>query len=108
MLSHHGHARAGYVAPEPGLDSVWRQMLAYDQTRLHVVVTEHSYTNAQIGTDSRRTPEPSEVIVAELTGFAPASSRAGITNLFTPVELDAAWHRLGRNPRRPLRAGFRC
>ena len=37
--------RAGYAEPEPALPAQFRGMLAYDQTRLHIVATEHRYTN---------------------------------------------------------------
>lgn len=84
--------RGGYAPPEPALSAVVQEALAYDQTRLHVVATEHQYTNAidDLATwaDSYRTPLPSETNVAEITGVAPSIKGNGITNLFSFTELD--------------------
>jgi RHS repeat-associated protein len=87
--------RPGFPEPEPTLSAAYRAMLAHDQARLHVAATETSYTNAfvdpAVTPDLHRTPAAAETIVAELTGFAPASNRAGITNLFGFAEIDGRW-----------------
>jgi RHS repeat-associated protein len=84
--------RAGYTPPEPGLSAAVQSALAYDQTRLHVVATEHQYTNAiddpTTWPDSYRVPLPSATDVAEITGVAPTVKGNGITNLFSFTELD--------------------
>jgi RHS repeat-associated protein len=84
--------RAGYAPPEPTLSATFQSMLAYDQTRLHIVATEHIYTNAidDLATwpDSCRAPLPSASDVAEITGVAPSPKGTGITSLFTFDELD--------------------
>ncbi len=81
--------RAGYPAPEPTLPATTQEMLAYDQTRLHIRGTERNYTNAidDLATwpDSYRVPLPSAVDEAEITGVAP-----GITALFSFDEIDGA------------------
>ncbi len=83
--------RSGYPEPEPGLSAGFRQMLAYDQGRLHMRGVEHSYTNPVFLDDANRIPLPSEAIEAELTGLVPASVRPGVTNLFRFSELDTGW-----------------
>jgi len=84
--------RPGYSAPEPALSQQFQDMLAYDQTRLHVSATANAFTNAVADPatwpDDHRTPATAEVVMAELTGIAPTSSRPGITNLFAFDELD--------------------
>lgn len=91
-----GYARrAGSAAPEPALSAAAQSMLAYDQTRLHVVATEHQYTNGLTDPvalpDTHRLPLPAATITAELTGISPVAGRAGITNLFAFAELQAVW-----------------
>jgi RHS repeat-associated protein len=87
--------RAGYAEPEPALSAQFRGMLAYDQTRLHIVATEHRYTNdlADPATtpDVHRTPMPSQTTTGEWTGLAPTPKGTAITDLFSFGELDAAW-----------------
>jgi len=87
--------RNGYPPPEPTLPANVQSMLAYDQTRLHVIGTENQYTNAIDDTsaypDSYRAPVTAATNVAELTGITPAIARAGITNLFTFAEMDTDW-----------------
>ena len=87
--------RAGYAEPEPALPAQFRGMLAYDQTRLHIVATEHRYTNdlADPATtpDVHRTPMPSQTTTWEWTGLAPKPKGTAITDLFSFGELDAAW-----------------
>jgi RHS repeat-associated protein len=87
--------RAGHAEPEPALSARFRGMLAYDQTRLHVVATEHRYTNdlADPATtpDVHRTPMPSQTTTWEWTGLAPKPKGTAITDLFSFGELDAAW-----------------
>ena len=84
--------RAGYAPPEPTLSAAAQGMLAYDQERLHIAATGSQYTNAIDDPvnfpDTYRTPLPSASLTAEITGIAPASNRAGITNLFGFDELD--------------------
>jgi RHS repeat-associated protein len=79
------------TAPEPTLTPATQQMLAYDQGRLHVLGTEHAYTNAvddPVGLpDSYRTPLPASTDVAEITGVFPSVKGTGITNLFTFTEI---------------------
>ena len=83
--------RAGYPPPEPALSMTTQAMLAYDQTRLHVRGTEHSYTNAvdDVGTwpDAYRAPLLSASGDAEITGVAPSAKGTGITSLFTFDEI---------------------
>lgn len=83
--------RAGYAEPEPALPTNFRQMLAYDQTRLHVMGTKYDFTLPAFADDAHRLPMPCETVIAELAGLAPASARVGITNLFKFGELDASW-----------------
>ena len=87
--------RPGHPEPEPGLSPAYRGMLVHDQARLLVAATESRYTNAladaDVMPDVLRGPLPSESLTAELTGFAPESSRPGTTNLFRWDELDAHW-----------------
>jgi RHS repeat-associated protein len=83
--------RSGHPEPEPDLAPAFRQMLAYDQGRLHLVGTEHGYTEPLDGADVHRVPQPCETITAELTGLEPASATPGLTNLFAFAELEAAW-----------------
>jgi RHS repeat-associated protein len=68
-----------------------RDMLAYDQGRLHVVAHERRFTNDLTDParhpDVHRTPLLAGSRDAEWTGIAPASS----TNLFAFGELDALW-----------------
>jgi RHS repeat-associated protein len=84
--------RAGYQPPEPALSAAMQEMLAYDQTRLHVRGTEHGYTNAidDTGTwpDTYRAPLRSATDEAEITGVAPSVKGTGITSLFTFDEID--------------------
>ncbi|MDB4959490.1 MAG: hypothetical protein JWO36_7059, partial [Myxococcales bacterium] len=91
--------RAGYVEPEPTLSAQFRGMLAYDQTRLHIVATENGYTNDLADPtktpDVHRTPMPSRTTTWEWTGLAPKTKGTGITNLFSFGELDAAWSSVG-------------
>ena len=87
--------RPGFQEPEPGLSAAYRAMLTHDQERLHVAATATSYTDAvadpAVAPDVLRTPIVAETIVAELTGFAPAANRPGITNVFRVEELDGRW-----------------
>ncbi len=84
--------RDGGPAPEPALAASFRDRLAYDQARLHVSGIKHQYTNAVLSVDdAHRVPQPYETITAEMLGLHPAAARAGITNIFTFAELDAAW-----------------
>ena len=87
--------RAGYAEPEPALPAQFRGMLAYDQTRLHVVATEHRYTNDLADPaktpDVHRTPMPSQTTTWEWTGLAPKPKGTAITDLFSFGELDTAW-----------------
>lgn len=84
--------RTGYAPPEPSLSAAVQSALAYDQTRLHIVATEHQYTNAiddpATWSDSYRVPLSSATNVAEITGVAPSVKGNGITNLFSFTELD--------------------
>jgi RHS repeat-associated protein len=84
--------RAGYPPPEPTLSDTMQAMLAYDQARLHVRGTEHSYTNAidDLSTwpDAYRAPLPAATDDAEITGVAPSVKGTGITSLFTFEEID--------------------
>jgi RHS repeat-associated protein len=88
--------RGGGPEPEPQLASAFREMLASDQSRLHVVASDHRFTNAvddpAAFPDAHRTPLLAEAITAELTGLAPSVNRTGITNLLRFAELDAHWH----------------
>jgi len=90
--------RPGFGEPEPDLQPKFKAMLEHDQTRLHVSGTEERFTQALHDPhefpDVHRTPEPSETIVAELTGVAPKANRPGATNLFSWQELDDAWNAL--------------
>ena len=67
-------------------------MLAYDQTRLHVLGTEDDYTNAiddlRTWPDAYRVPLPSASLTAEITGVTPSVKGTGITSLFTFDEID--------------------
>jgi RHS repeat-associated protein len=87
--------RPGFPEPEPTLSGAYRAMLAHDQARLHVAATASSYTNAfadpTVTPDVHRTPAAAETVVAELTGFVPAASRPGITNVFGFDEIDGRW-----------------
>lgn len=82
--------RTGYPAPEPQLSTLMQSMLAYDQTRLHIVAIEHQYTNSLTDPvkqpDTYRLPLPSASITAEVTGVLPAA------NLFGFHELDTIWN----------------
>ncbi len=86
--------RAGYAPPEPALSATTQQMLAYDQTRLHMLGTEHDYTNPiddlSTWTDAYRVPLPSASDIAEITGVAPSVKGTGITDLFTFDEIDGS------------------
>lgn len=83
--------RAGYPEPEPDLSAAFRAMLAHDQTRLHIVATEHVFTEPvkrltdAMTFDEYRGRLPSETITAELTGIAPASAR------FDFKEMETHW-----------------
>jgi RHS repeat-associated protein len=93
--------RAGSPPPEPTLSATWQAMLAYDQSRLHVRAVEHQYTSpltdptafpnvswpvaAPVMPDTHRTPMPSSVTEAEVTGVAPQDA------LFSVAELDDIW-----------------
>jgi len=83
--------RAGYAAPEPALPVPTQQMLAYDQARLHVLGTEHDYTNAIDDAsgwpDAYRAPLPAGSDTAEITGAAPSVKGTSITDLFTFDEI---------------------
>jgi RHS repeat-associated protein len=90
--------RSGYAEPEPTLSKQFRDMLAYDQTRLHVQATANTMTNALADSvhrpDAHRAPLPAETTVAEITGAEPKGNRPGITNLFGFDELDQIWQSL--------------
>ena len=87
--------RPGYAAPEPTISASAQAALAYDQTRLSIIGTQSIFTNALADPiaypDANRLPLPADVIEAEVTGVAPASNRAGITNRFTFDEIDGIW-----------------
>jgi RHS repeat-associated protein len=83
--------RPGHAPPEPSLSPAFQTMLAHDQGRLHVTATEHRYTNAIELADAHRARAPSETLVAEVTGVAPAGTRSGVTNLFRFEDVDGAW-----------------
>jgi len=84
--------RAGYAAPEPALPVPVQERLAYDQARLHVLGTEHDYTNAiddlSNWPDAYRVPLAAASNTAEITGIAPSVKGTSITNLFTFEEMD--------------------
>jgi RHS repeat-associated protein len=84
--------RAGYQPPEPTLSAATQAMLAYDQTRLHVMGTERGYTNAiddlRKWPDAYRAPIPSAIDTAEITGAAPSVRGTGIISVFTFDEID--------------------
>ena len=90
--------RPGYAPPEPALSAATQAMLAYDQGRLHVLATEHQYTNdltdPVVWPDTYRLPLPAANIAAELTGIAPSAARPGITNRFAFDEFDGIWQSL--------------
>jgi RHS repeat-associated protein len=90
--------RAGYPEPEPLLSVQFRGMLAYDQTRLHIVATEHRYTNDLADPaktpDVHRTPMPSQTTTWEWTGLSPKPRGKAITDLFSFGDLDDDWRSL--------------
>lgn len=87
--------RAGYAPPEPGLSAGVQNMLAYDQTRLHVQGSAQQYTNSVDNTttwpDDYRAPLPASSTSAELTGLAPMVKGTGVTSLFGFAEIDSLW-----------------
>jgi RHS repeat-associated protein len=86
----HAHERL-----DPALPVEAREVLAADQSRLHVTSRQARFTSALVDVsrwpDAHRAPMPAEEITAELTGIAPTARRPGVTNLFSFEELDAAW-----------------
>ncbi|MGJ0506827.1 MAG: SpvB/TcaC N-terminal domain-containing protein [Methylocystis sp.] len=79
--------RPGHAEPAPDLSAAFRAMLAHDQARLHISGSGHAFTES-LGEpitagplDSYRGPMPSETIIAELTGFAPAGERFGFDEI---------------------------
>jgi RHS repeat-associated protein len=87
--------RSSAASPEPALAQQFRDMLAHDQGRLQVTATHHTFTDpvddVAVFPNDHRTPLPAESVVAEVTGVAPASVLAGITNRFTRDELETIW-----------------
>jgi RHS repeat-associated protein len=87
--------RTGTTLPESLLSAAFQGMLAYDQTRIHVVATKAdvtvSVTDPVASPDAHRTPLPAERVTAEITGFMPAANHPGATNLFSFNELAAAF-----------------
>jgi RHS repeat-associated protein len=83
--------RPAHLDAEPALDPPTRQALRYDQSRLRLTVTRTDRTQLVPHDDRHHLPVISELRTWELTGLAPAAHRPGVTNLFTPAELDAAW-----------------
>jgi RHS repeat-associated protein len=83
--------RSGYAPPEPSLSATTQSMLAYDQTRLHLIGTERQYTNAiddlTKWPDSYRARMLSATNVAEITGVKPSAKGAAFTNLFSFADL---------------------
>ncbi|WP_050787615.1 SpvB/TcaC N-terminal domain-containing protein [Rhodococcus jostii] len=79
--------RVGHQEPAPELSAGFRDMLAHDQTRLHIGAAENLYTNPvhrpdeAVVFDVYRGPLPAEAITAELTGIAPAAGRFGFDEL---------------------------
>ncbi|GIF62408.1 hypothetical protein Ais01nite_04430 [Asanoa ishikariensis] len=76
--------RAG-VDPEPGLPDRFREMLAYDQQRLHMLAAEHRYTDAPGGPDAHKTPLPCETVRGAIDGVRPRG------DVFTFEEVATAW-----------------
>ncbi len=64
--------RAGAAPPEPALSQTFQDMLAYDQGRLHVLVTDHAYTNplTDLARDVHRSPQPASTTAREITGVS--------------------------------------
>ena len=94
-----GYPRRGAdLDPEPRLGREVRRMLRYDQTRLRVLATEDSYTNALADSrtwpDVYRGPLPAEMIAAELTGYAPVPRGQRVTALFRFEETESMWQNL--------------
>jgi len=87
--------RSGYPEPEPSLPKQFRDMLAYDQTRLHISATEHRYTidltDGGLFPDVYRTPLLAETITAELTGLPFAPAPEGLTTLLRFKQFDTGW-----------------
>jgi RHS repeat-associated protein len=90
--------RTGYAPPEPSLSAAAQAMLGYDQGRLHLLATEHQYTNdladPTVSPDTYRVPLPAASIAAEITGVVPSANHPGITNRFAFDELDGIWKSL--------------
>ena len=90
--------RPGQPSPEPALSAAFQGMLAHDQSRLHVIGTQHSYTNPLTDPstlpDAHRTPLPSATTTAEITGAAPSAAEPGGTSRFGFGELDAIWQQV--------------
>ncbi len=86
--------RGGYAAPEPDLSITFQDMLAHDQTRMHVTGTEHGFTLPvhtpweAAAIDVYRAPLPCETVNAELSGIAPSGAR------FTLAEATTHWSTL--------------
>ena len=94
--------RTGYSPPEPALSAPTPQMLAYDQTRLHIRGAEHDYTNPinqpdpnqpNAFLDDYRTPLLASSLAAEITGVdafnkPKNSGTPAITNLYSYDEID--------------------
>jgi RHS repeat-associated protein len=85
----HGH--------QPALPQPWKDMLAYDQGRLHLRASEHRYTNALTDPaaylDAHRIPMPAATTEAEITGASPADGLFAFDNLddqVWPVAWDGA------------------
>ncbi len=104
--------RAGGPAPEPSLAPAFRQMLARDQSRLHVAASESRFTRDELADaallpDTYRTPLLSEGITSELTGLdAPVPVLPGTTRLFRFDDLEALWGQvLDGTERRSVWAG---
>ncbi len=86
--------RTGFAPPEPTLSAQFQGMLAYDQTRLHVLSTRHEFTNAVDTADAYRSPMPYVTTGAELTGIAPSASVPRVTNLFGFEDMNGIWKSL--------------
>ena len=88
--------RTGYSAPEPTVAANIQSMLAYDQTRLHLIGAENQYTNAIDDTstypDTYRAPISAGHQRRRATGITPtAAGHASPTCSLSP-----RWTRTGR------------
>ncbi len=83
--------RPGYPNPEPALPAAFQNMLAYDQARLYIAATQHTFTNdladPQTSPDAHRTPLAAETIQAEITADPPPAP----SQPFAFADLDTLW-----------------